>query len=60
MKIFICADMEGTAGILSWDETERDHPDYPEFRELMTREVVAACEGARAAGAPGGGRQGRP
>lgn len=51
MKIFICADMEGTAGILTWSETERDKPDYPEYRELMTREVVAACEGARDAGA---------
>ncbi len=51
MRIFICADMEGTAGILTWSETERDNPDYPEYRDLMTREVVAACEGARAAGA---------
>ena len=51
MKIFIAADMEGTAGILTWSETERDHPDYPAYGELMTREVVAACEGARAAGA---------
>ena len=51
MKIFISADMEGTAGILSWDEANRTHPDYGEFRALMTEEVVAACEGARAAGA---------
>jgi D-amino peptidase len=51
MKIFISADMEGTAGILSWDEAQHGHRDYNEFRELMTREVVAACDGARAAGA---------
>jgi D-amino peptidase len=51
MKIFISADIEGTAGILSWDEAERTHADYKEFRELMTEEVLAACEGARAAGA---------
>jgi len=51
MKIFISADIEGTAGILSWDEAERTHADYKEFRELMTAEVLAACEGARAAGA---------
>jgi len=51
MKIFISADMEGTAGILSWDEAQHGHQDYTEFRELMTREVIAACEGARAAGA---------
>ncbi len=51
MKIFISADIEGTAGILSWDEAEKTHADYAEFRALMTSEVLAACEGARAAGA---------
>lgn len=51
MKIFISADIEGTAGILSWDEAEKTHADYAEFRALMTAEVLAACEGARAAGA---------
>ncbi len=51
MKVFISADIEGTAGILSWDEAERTHADYKEFRELMTAEVLAACEGARVAGA---------
>ncbi len=51
MKIFISADIEGTAGIAHWDEAERTHPDYAEFRDLMTGEVLAACEGALAAGA---------
>ncbi|WP_274629062.1 M55 family metallopeptidase [Arvimicrobium flavum] len=51
MKVFISADIEGTAGIAHWDEAERTHPDWAEFRALMTSEVVAACEGARAAGA---------
>jgi D-amino peptidase len=51
MKIFISADIEGTAGIVSWDEAEKTHADYAEFRALMTAEVLAACEGARAAGA---------
>jgi D-amino peptidase len=51
MKIFLSADIEGTAGIAHWDETERGKADYREFRELMTAEVLAACEGARAAGA---------
>lgn len=51
MKIFLSADIEGTAGIAHWDEAERDKADYREFRELMTAEVLAACEGARAAGA---------
>jgi len=51
MKVFISADIEGTAGIAHWDEAERTHADWAEFRALMTAEVVAACEGARAAGA---------
>lgn len=51
MKVFISADIEGTAGIAHWNEAERSHPDWAEFRALMTAEVVAACEGARAAGA---------
>jgi D-amino peptidase len=51
MKVFISDDIEGTAGIAHWDEAERTHPDWTEFRALMTAEVVAACEGARAAGA---------
>ena len=51
MKVFISADIEGTAGIAHWNEAERTHPDWAEFRALMTAEVVAACEGARAAGA---------
>ena len=52
MKIFISADIEGTAGIATWSETTRHTPeDYLEFRTLMTEELVAACEGAREAGA---------
>ena len=51
MKVFISADIEGTAGIAHWDEAERSHADFADFRALMTGEVVAACEGARAAGA---------
>lgn len=51
MKVFICADIEGTAGINHWDETIHGKADWAEFRVLMTNEVLAACEGARAAGA---------
>lgn len=51
MKVFLSADIEGTAGIAHWDEADRSHADYHEFRALMTAEVIAACEGARAAGA---------
>ena len=51
MKVFISADIEGIAGITSWDEANPDHPDYPPFRKRMTQHVKAACEGAIAAGA---------
>jgi D-amino peptidase len=51
MKVFISSDIEGTAGITAWDEAKKGNPEYEEFREYMTDELVAACEGARAAGA---------
>jgi D-amino peptidase len=51
MKVYISVDIEGVAGITHWDEAEKHHSDYPEFREQMTREAVAAIEGAEAAGA---------
>lgn len=51
MKLFISADMEGTAGIAHWDETEIGKPLYDRFARQMSLEVAAACEGALAAGA---------
>ncbi|MBC8037021.1 MAG: M55 family metallopeptidase [Rhizobiales bacterium] len=51
MKVYISVDIEGVAGITHWDEADKKHPDYPEFREQMTMEAVAAIEGAEAAGA---------
>ncbi len=51
MKIYISADIEGVTGVTHWDEADRLKPDYAEFREQMTAEVVAACEGAMQAGA---------
>ena len=49
-KLFISADIEGTAGIAHWDETEYSGKDYDYFRQQMSREVAAACEGALEAG----------
>ena len=49
-KLFVSADIEGTAGILDWRETEKNSPEYAYFAEQMTREAAAACEGAYAAG----------
>ena len=51
MKIYISADIEGTAGIAHWDEADRTKSDFKEFRSQMTAEVKAACEGANQAGA---------
>jgi D-amino peptidase len=51
MKIYLSADIEGVCGITDWTEASRDDAAYPEFRERMTAEVVAACEGALEAGA---------
>jgi len=51
MKIYISADIEGVTGTTYWDETDRNKPVYDEFREQMTAEVAAACEGARNVGA---------
>jgi D-amino peptidase len=51
LKIYISADIEGITGVTHWDETELHKEDSKVFREQMTAEVVAACEGALQAGA---------
>jgi D-amino peptidase len=50
MKVYISADIEGVTGVTHWDEADRLKPEYVEFREQMTAEVSAACEGALQAG----------
>lgn len=50
MKIFISSDMEGTCGIVDWQETDKGKDLYERFAAQMSREVAAACEGANAAG----------
>ena len=52
MKVFIRADIEGTTLTTYWDQTRTltDAKAKPHCQQ-MTREVVAACEGAIAAGA---------
>ncbi|MEN9224100.1 MAG: M55 family metallopeptidase [Thermostichus sp. HHBFW_bins_43] len=51
MKVYISADIEGITSINHWDEATIGQPGYELFREQMTREVIAACEGSLAAGA---------
>lgn len=50
-SIFISADMEGVAGAVTAEQLGPDGFEYQRFREYMTREVLAAIEGARRAGA---------
>jgi D-amino peptidase len=51
MKIYISADMEGVVGVVTGEQLGPPGFEYGLARELMTAEVNAAIEGARAAGA---------
>jgi len=51
MKVFISVDIEGITGVTAWSETELGNHDYKQSAEQMTKETVAACEGAIAMGA---------
>lgn len=55
MNIYISCDMEGTAGVCSWEQVDARNykPDYFIYRKYMTAEVGAAIAGAREAGATG-------
>lgn len=50
-KIFISADLEGVAGVVTGEQLGPSGFEYGRFRAFMTGEVVAAIEGAREAGA---------
>ncbi len=50
MKVYISSDMEGTAGVVVWEQVLASG-DFERFRRLMTQEINAAVEGALAAGA---------
>jgi D-amino peptidase len=51
LKVYISADMEGIAGAVTQEQLGPGGFEYQRFREILTSEVVAAIEGARAAGA---------
>lgn len=51
MRVFICADIEGVAGVVTRQQTAISGFEYQQAREWMTGEVIAACEGAMEAGA---------
>ena len=45
MKIYISADIEGTCGIVHWDETQLENNLSTYNKDQMTKEVNAACLG---------------
>ena len=45
MKVYISADIEGTCGIVDWEETNLHDPQATYHKEQMTKEVNAACLG---------------
>jgi D-amino peptidase len=51
VKIFISSDMEGTAGVVDWEQCLSTGAQYPYYADLLTREINAAIEGAMQAGA---------
>jgi len=51
MKVYISVDIEGITGVTAWSETELGNSDYKQFALQMTKETLAACEGAIAMGA---------
>ena len=52
MRIFISSDMEGTAGVVDWDQCRPGQQDYEHYRGLLQDEVNAAIDGANEAGGP--------
>ena len=58
MKLFISADIEGTAGIADWGETSPGNSLYDNyFVKQMTKEVSSACKGALESPPGGSGRR---
>ena len=51
LKVYISADMEGVVGVVTGDQLGPAGFEYSRFREFMTREVIAAIDAAKAAGA---------
>jgi D-amino peptidase len=53
MNLYISSDMEGVAGVCAWQQVDArtPHPEHAIYRRYYTREVAAAIDGARSAGA---------
>jgi D-amino peptidase len=51
MRVFVSSDIEGTAGIVDWEQVRGPGAEYEIGRQLLTDEVNAAIDGAVEAGA---------
>ncbi len=51
LKVYISADMEGIAGVVTDDQLDPGEFEYEQFRKFMTAEVNAAIAAAREVGA---------
>ena len=51
MKVFISADLEGISGVVHGEELTQGNAGWQQARRWMTSDVIAAAEGAFAAGA---------
>jgi D-amino peptidase len=51
LKVYLSADMEGVVAAVTGDQLGPSGFEYQRFREFMTNELLAAIDGARAAGA---------
>ncbi len=51
MKVYVCADIEGVAGVVSFQHLSPEGFEYQRAREWMTEEVAAAARAALAHGA---------
>jgi D-amino peptidase len=51
MKVFLSSDMEGTAGVVDWEQCRGPGAEYAYYCGLLQDEVNAAIEGAMEAGA---------
>ncbi|MBI5463810.1 MAG: M55 family metallopeptidase [Ignavibacteriales bacterium] len=51
LKVYISADMEGIAGVVSDDQLGPGGFEYERFRQFMTKEVLAAIRAAQESGA---------
>lgn len=53
MKLYISSDMEGVAGVTTWQQVDArtPHPEYQIYKRYYTQEVAAAVRGAQRTGA---------